>query len=206
MKEDKPPIKQPLQTRSKHTVEAIIEAATRILKKQGETKFNTNFVAEIAGVSVGSLYQFFKNKNAISDELINRLLDKNLKKIEAILKSEVHSNNVDQKIYEVVSSLFDSFEAEGPLTSFVMENVLKIVGLNRFKRIEEKMVPFFLEQIKINNLPFHHSNPELALSNAIQCVRVLVLSYFLSPEKCQREEMILEIKNLLMAYLFKEPN
>ncbi len=46
-------------------VEAIVEAAARVLETRGLTGFNTNAVAEKAGVSVGSLYQYFANKDAL---------------------------------------------------------------------------------------------------------------------------------------------
>ncbi len=57
--------KRPRQGRSKQLVAAILEAAIRVLTKQGAARFTTARVAEQAGVSVGSLYQYFPNKAAI---------------------------------------------------------------------------------------------------------------------------------------------
>jgi AcrR family transcriptional regulator len=57
--------KAPRQSRSKQLVEAILEAAIRVLSREGATRFTTARVAETAGVSVGSLYQYFPNKEAI---------------------------------------------------------------------------------------------------------------------------------------------
>jgi len=59
------PRKLPKQERSQATVSAILIATTRILTEEGYDKFNTNRVAELAGVSVGSLYQYFPNKEAL---------------------------------------------------------------------------------------------------------------------------------------------
>jgi len=59
------PRKSPSQPRSERTVEAIVEAAARILETEGLGGFNTNAVADKAGVSVGSLYQYFPNKDAL---------------------------------------------------------------------------------------------------------------------------------------------
>jgi len=57
--------KQPRQARSTELVAAILEAATRVLADEGAARFTTARVAEKAGVSVGSLYQYFPNKAAI---------------------------------------------------------------------------------------------------------------------------------------------
>jgi AcrR family transcriptional regulator len=66
------PRKSPEQDRSKATVEAIVEAAAHILIKHGYDAFTTNRVAEKAGVSIGSLYQYFPNKDALLSELMRR--------------------------------------------------------------------------------------------------------------------------------------
>jgi AcrR family transcriptional regulator len=57
--------KEPRQTRSAELVAAVLEAAAQVLAKQGARRFTTARVAEKAGVSVGSLYQYFPNKAAI---------------------------------------------------------------------------------------------------------------------------------------------
>ncbi len=64
------PRKQPLQARSRETYAAILEATARILETEGLEAANTNAIAERAGVSVGSLYQYFPDKAAIFAELI----------------------------------------------------------------------------------------------------------------------------------------
>ena len=57
--------KQPQQARSTELVATILEAAVQVLAKEGAQRFTTARVAEKAGVSVGSLYQYFPNKAAI---------------------------------------------------------------------------------------------------------------------------------------------
>ena len=66
------PRKTASQRRSRLTVDAILEAAARILIKEGFDKASTNRIAEVAGVSVGSLYQYFPGKEAIVAALIDR--------------------------------------------------------------------------------------------------------------------------------------
>ncbi len=65
--------KAPRQARSRATVEAILEAATRILADEGMAGFGTNRVAERAGVSIGSLYQYYPSGDAILTELVRRM-------------------------------------------------------------------------------------------------------------------------------------
>jgi AcrR family transcriptional regulator len=62
--------KVPGQARSRETVSVILEASARILESDGLRGFNTNAIAARAGVSVGSLYQYFPNKDAIVLALI----------------------------------------------------------------------------------------------------------------------------------------
>ena len=66
------PRKLPRQARARHTVEAIIEASARILEEQGHGGFTTNGVAALAGVSIGTLYQYFPDKDALLGALIAR--------------------------------------------------------------------------------------------------------------------------------------
>lgn len=66
------PRKRPRQARSESTVATILEATARILEQQGLGALTTNRVAQCAGVSIGSLYQYFPTKDALLVELIRR--------------------------------------------------------------------------------------------------------------------------------------
>jgi AcrR family transcriptional regulator len=66
------PRKTPRQQRSTDTVNVILEAAARVLERHGLAGFTTNAVAERAGVSIGSLYQYFPSKEALTATLIRR--------------------------------------------------------------------------------------------------------------------------------------
>jgi AcrR family transcriptional regulator len=72
------PRKTPRQARALATQEAIVEAAAHIIAGGGLAAFNTNVVAERAGVSIGSLYQYFPNKDALMVALIKRGLGRQL--------------------------------------------------------------------------------------------------------------------------------
>lgn len=62
----------PKQARARTTKDAIFEATIQLLETQGEAAFNTNRIAERAGVSIGTLYQYFSRKEDIVIELGNR--------------------------------------------------------------------------------------------------------------------------------------
>jgi AcrR family transcriptional regulator len=86
------PRKSPRQARSAYTVETILAAATRILESESLAGLNTNRVAEVAGVSVGSLYQYFPNKSALIAALIDRQQSALVQSIEACVAAhEGHS-------------------------------------------------------------------------------------------------------------------
>src|SRR5215475_13284079 len=71
----RPPIKprkSACQDRSRATVDALVEATARILVRGGYDKASTNRIAEVAGVSVGSLYQYFPGKESLVAALIDR--------------------------------------------------------------------------------------------------------------------------------------
>jgi AcrR family transcriptional regulator len=67
--------KVPRQARSRATVEAIVEAGARVLAQQGWSGFTTNETARVAGVSIGSLYQYFPNKLALVEAIRRRHFD-----------------------------------------------------------------------------------------------------------------------------------
>lgn len=98
--------KQPQQARSTELVAAILEAAIQVLAKEGATRFTTARVAEKAGVSVGSVYQYFPNKAAIlfrlqSDEwqqttqMLRDILEKTdvapLERLRTLVHAFIHS-------------------------------------------------------------------------------------------------------------------
>lgn len=66
------PRKRPGQSRSTETVRTILEGAARVLEERGLAGYTTNAVAERAGVSVGSVYQYFPGKDALTASLVNR--------------------------------------------------------------------------------------------------------------------------------------
>ncbi len=113
------PRKAPAQDRSRATVDVILDAAARILVKGGYAAFTTNRVAETAGVSVGSLYQYFPNKESLLGELMRRHVEELergmvaitadaakrplAETIRALIEDNVRAHLVDPALHQVLS-------------------------------------------------------------------------------------------------------
>jgi AcrR family transcriptional regulator len=118
-----PPRKRPRQARSTETVDVIIEAGARILEAEGHGAFSTNAVAQKAGVSIGTLYQYFPNKEAIIGALLARETAQLVSSAEAAL----------QRVSAV--------EALSDLISAAVEHQFKRPGLARVLDYEESRLP-----------------------------------------------------------------
>jgi AcrR family transcriptional regulator len=82
------PRKLPVQARSGVTVAAILDAAAHILETEGFDGYTTNAMALRAGVSIGSLYQYFPNKDAVTAALIQQKAERNLETLEAMAEAK----------------------------------------------------------------------------------------------------------------------
>ncbi|SFS12497.1 transcriptional regulator, TetR family [Granulicella pectinivorans] len=82
------PRKTPVQARSTASVEAILEATVQVLLSVGQEELTTTKVAHRAGVSVGTLYQYFPNKKALLQEVLTRHLDGVTKAVERVCREQ----------------------------------------------------------------------------------------------------------------------
>src|SRR5580704_11284669 len=112
--------RQPKQRRALQTVEAVLDAVVRILKREGVAAVTTNHVAEVAGVSIGSVYQYFPDKRAIFAALherhiqqIDRLVETKLMEhaaspldtlMRAMIEAMIDAHTPDPELYELLSS------------------------------------------------------------------------------------------------------
>ena len=81
--------RRPIQRRSRQTVDAIVEAAARVLARHGYAAATTNRIAERAGVSIGSLYEYFPNKDSILAALLERHTEQGGAEVLAALEAEI---------------------------------------------------------------------------------------------------------------------
>lgn len=112
--------REPRQQRSRQTVEAVLEAVTHVLRRHGAEAITTNRVAEAAGISIGSLYQYFPEKQAIFMALHDRHVDRVRHVIERtmaqctsasleeftreLVEGLAHVHSEDAELHEIVSA------------------------------------------------------------------------------------------------------
>src|SRR5580698_943268 len=110
--------RRPKQRRARATVESMLDAVIRILKREGAGAMTTNRIAEVAGVSIGSVYQYFPNKRAIFTALherhihqIDRLVQNTLVEhaassledlMRAMIEAMVEAHTSDPELYELL--------------------------------------------------------------------------------------------------------
>jgi AcrR family transcriptional regulator len=80
------PRKRPRQARSRLTVEAILDAAAHVFERHGYAAGTTNRIAQRAGISIGSLYQYYPNKDAVLVALVDRHLDEGVAALWPVLE------------------------------------------------------------------------------------------------------------------------
>jgi AcrR family transcriptional regulator len=89
------PRKSPRQARAKATVDAIVEATAQVLLEEGYDRFTTARAAERAGVSIGSLYQYFPNKAALASAVVDRCCENFLTVFEDALAGQRRATLAD---------------------------------------------------------------------------------------------------------------
>jgi AcrR family transcriptional regulator len=114
--------RRPQQRRARQTVEAILDAVTRILKRQGVNAVTTNRIAEVAGVSIGSVYQYFPDKRAIFVALHQRHLEEIDRMVETKL-IEHAASPLDKLVRAMVEAMVDAHANDPELYELLLTEV-----------------------------------------------------------------------------------
>lgn len=133
--------KQPRQARSRATVEAIVEAGARILGDRGWPGFTTNEVAERAGVSIGSLYQYFPNKLALIEAIRRRHFDDVL----AVLQGAIDGRATPD---ETARTLIDGLIAVHSVTPALHRVLLDLPNPDEAKESDEAFLSEYLRRYR----------------------------------------------------------
>lgn len=195
--------KDPKQGRSKETVEAIFGAVTHILNKEGVEHLTTNKIADVAGVSVGSLYQYFKNKESIYEGILLRLISENLERLEKIL-TEQKSVVLRDIIELIIRSQFENFQKMDKVATVLLEYAPKVLPASHFAKVDERIIAFLMHQVKKHNVSIGPKNQEAAFFVCSQAVRSTLLMTFVSKKADERDVYINELIDMLTIYLEKK--
>lgn len=132
------PRKRPVQKRSRETVAAIIKATTQVLVKRGYDKTNTNLIAEIAGVSVGTLYQYFPNK----ESLILSVVEEHCNEMLELLRDsavKLAAAPIPVAVSEYVRAMVKAHAVDPQLHATLVTQVLHI-GFDHFQQIKKQAI------------------------------------------------------------------
>jgi AcrR family transcriptional regulator len=171
------PRKQPRQGRAKVTVDAILEATERVLAQRGLEATTTTEVAEIAGVSVGTLYQYFPNKQALVAAVIEARLDRDLAAIdEGLARARALPLREGlQELARVQAQLY------GNEPALYREMVAAMAELERARRVEliiEHAITSLAELLEARRDEHDHPEPGIAawmlIHNGVQLMRAAV--------------------------------
>lgn len=196
------PRRQAIQPRARATVDAILTATARLLVREGYDRTSTNKVAEAAGVSIGSLYQYFPSKEA----LVAALLERHVEEMSEILDrhvQETQHESVPESVERIVRAMLAAHAADPKLHKVLVEQVPRIGRLDKIGQIEVRALAVargFLEVRKSELRPFEDLDLAafvvVATVEALTHAAVLYRSELLAEEKLARE-----IRDVVLRYL-----
>lgn len=112
----------PRQHRSRQTVEAVLDAVPLVMKRHGAASITTNRIAEVAGVSIGSLYQYFPDKRSVFNALHERHVGDVRNMLERHIAART-SSSFSEFVLDLVEDLVDLHSVETELHQLVSASV-----------------------------------------------------------------------------------
>lgn len=195
------PRKRPRQARSRATVDTILEATTRVLVKQGFDSLSTNAVAAAAGVSIGSLYQYFPNKEA----LVSALIDRHMEEMNTAILAEltrVAKLPLAEAARAVIELTIRAHAIDPELHRVLTEQVPRIGKLARLRELDEichRMIAGLLAARK-DELAIR--DPDLAAFILVSTIESIVhRAALLYPNRLRDPRLVEEATVLVTRYL-----
>lgn len=196
------PRKLPKQERSQATVEAILTATTRILSEEGYDHFTTNRVAELAGVSIGSLYQYFPNKEALIVALAEDYA-KEIKQLAEHYLSGLENSSVIDALGQIIKAVLAAHALNPKLYRVLHEQVPRseLMRQSDEAKMEKTLRSFLLQrrdQLQTQNL-------DLTVFIVGRTIKALLYGATVDrPELLKSGELEQEMMTMLSAYLVKK--
>jgi AcrR family transcriptional regulator len=196
--------KKPQQERSAAMVETLLEAAARVFVKHGYAKATTNRIAQAAGVSVGSLYQYFPSKDAIAVELLRRYRESLVALIDGRLSGATRDS-----FSEVVRELLrDLLRAEGinpALHRVLIEQVLRTSARREMLGFEERLEEAIVVALRKSGADELALDLEIAAFIIVRAVLSIVQSVIVDRPKLNTPKLVDELTRLVVGYVATAP-
>jgi AcrR family transcriptional regulator len=204
MKTATAPRKRPKQDRSLATVDALLTATARVLVKEGYDRASTNRIAEAAGVSIGSLYQYFPSKEA----LVAALMDRHQEDMSALIASSlarVMREPIRKAVREMVEMMICAHALDPKLHRVLMEEVPRTSQLKHAKQVEQQAMVVARAYLEARRSELRVSNLDLASLVMVQTIEALTHGAVIHrPDLLETEELKKEIVDIVVRYLIDE--
>jgi AcrR family transcriptional regulator len=192
---------QPRQLRSKVTVGLILDAAIRIFEKEGAEAATTSRIAEVAGVSVGTLYQYFGNRDAILDALQDREFERAANMMQRVL-SEASTASPRLVARSVVEELLALYRAAPALHRVLAVEALRVTPAERVLAFDLRVVGMIKNFLLLDRSSIRRAQIDAAAFVVYHSVRATMLAYLLeSPAGVDDATLLDEMTDLIFRYL-----
>jgi AcrR family transcriptional regulator len=198
------PRKNATQGRSRATVDALVDATARILVREGFDKASTNRIAEKAGVSIGSLYQYFPSKEALVAAVIDRHNQDVMRVVRAAL-ADVAAQPVEAAVRRLVAVAIKAHRIDPRLHRVLAEQIPRTGRLKDIETFNREAHALFLAYLETHRHEIRARDLELAAfmcASAIEAIAhnaVLHRGEVLSEEAT--ETLVGEATRMVMGYL-----
>jgi AcrR family transcriptional regulator len=197
------PRKSASQKRSKATVETLLDATARVLTRHGYDRASTNRIAETAGVSVGSLYQYFPNKEALVAALVARHNRELLELVREAVK-KVASLDLATAMRELVRAAVDAHLVDPALHRIFAEQVPRMGQLAKIESLQQEAFLVMRSYLSERRDEISVSDLDVATKICVTTVEALTHEFVINKPDApagERDRFIDEVTRLLMGYL-----
>jgi AcrR family transcriptional regulator len=195
------PRKTAVQERSQATVEAILAATARILVKDGYDRASTNRIALAAGVSIGSLYQYFPSKEALVAALIERHVEE-MSAVVARAFLRLAAQPLGIAARELVRLMVDAHAVDPKLHKVLVEQVPRVGRMEKLLDLESKMTALARAYFEAHRAEIREVDLDLAAFVVVRAVEALTHAAVLSrPDFLRTEVFADEVAVMLTRYL-----
>jgi AcrR family transcriptional regulator len=164
------PRRRPRQARAQATVDAIIQATARVLIEDGYDRASTNRIAQAAGVSIGSLYQYFPSKEALVAALVETHVDRMMEVVTRMLDEHTAPSDLRQSADVLVRALIAAYRVDPKLHHVLCQEVPKIGDLKRIYDFEQSLADVIRRHLNSLRHQIRHQNIERAVFLLINAV------------------------------------